>query len=306
MSNINKQSLTNGNGISPKHFIYLDRSRLFSYTAQFSDGLPQLRHLLDSVNEGNIDTGVEWQKEEVKEYSNEVEGSVGSKSVVGSVAGKKENKKIQKRSLKESDPTRKYEALQTLSQVKVEHDNLYLLLEQDLINAGLLTELNDNSFVSNQPRLIKAKGVTRFFDWGMLADIYSNADDIVNIMPEQAFENNEDAKEEIQSKIKSLSNLMKILSIGNITVHIQRENSTIAASLNTEYLCMTLEQLRAGYVIPGDIEVTIVGFSPNRPSNKINLPGFAGLIDLSEIWTQLVGQADLTIDPIAVYSEIKI
>jgi hypothetical protein len=162
MSKINKDLLKGGNDINPKHFIYLDRSRLFSYTAQFSDGLPQLRHLLESVNKGNINTDVEQYKEEVREVSNEVEGSVGAKSFVGSVAGTKEEKKTQKRSIKNAGTTAKYEALQALSEIKVEHDNLYLLLEEDLIGAGLLLELNKGLSQIEYATLIKARGVARF------------------------------------------------------------------------------------------------------------------------------------------------
>lgn len=107
MSKINKELLKGGKGINPKHFIYLDRSRLFSYTAQFSDGLPQLRHLLESVNKGNINTDVEQYNEQVKEVPNEVEGSVEAKSIVGSIAGTKEEKTTQKRSVKDASTTAK-------------------------------------------------------------------------------------------------------------------------------------------------------------------------------------------------------
>ncbi len=58
--------------------------------------------------------------------------------------------------------------------------------------------------------------------------------------------------------------------------------------------------------MPGDVEVTIVGFSPERPNTGIKFPGLAGLIDMSEIWEGLIGQVDLTIDPIAIYSEMKV
>jgi hypothetical protein len=69
---------------------------------------------------------------------------------------------------------------------------------------------------------------------------------------------------------------------------------------------MTLEQLRAGYIMAGDVEVTIVGFSPKRPNRGIQYPGLAGLMDMSEIWRGFVGQVDLTIDPVAIYIEIKV
>lgn len=310
MNKINKDLLKSGNGINPKHFIYLDRSRLFSYTAQFSDGLPQLRHLLESVNKGNINTGIEQYKEEVREVSNEVEGSVGAKSIVGSVSGTKEEKKTRKRSIKDAGTTAKYEALQALSEVKVEHDNLYLLLEEDLIEANLLVNLDKYFSPIENVALIKAQGVARFFDWEMLAKIYERPEDILNIAPEQAqpqgFGSNKHENNEAKKKFKSLSQLLRTFSIGNITIHIQTNNSTIATSLNPEYLCMTLEQLRAGYIMPGDMEVTLVGFSPKRPNRNIQFPGLAGLINMSEIWEGLIGQVDLTIDPIAIYSEIKV
>ncbi len=104
-------------------------------------------------------------KEEVREVSNEVEASVGAKSIVSSVAGTKEEKKTQKQSIKDAGTTTKYEALQALSEIKVEHDNLYLLLEEDLIEAGLLLELNKELSQIENAALIKAKGVARFFDW---------------------------------------------------------------------------------------------------------------------------------------------
>lgn len=309
MSKINKDLLTGGKGINPKHFIYLDRSRLFSYTAQFSDGLPQLRHLLESVNKGNLSTDTEQYNEEVKEVSNAVEASVGAKSVVGSVAGTKEEKKTQKRSIKDAGNTAKYEALQALSEVKVEHDNLYLLLEEDLIEAGLLLELNKDISQAESSALIKVKGVARFFDWEMLAKLYERPEDLRNIAPEQSqlqgFGSNKNRSSEVERRLISLSKLLRTLSIGNITVQIKTDSSTIATSLNIKYLCMTLEQLRAGYVMAGDVEVTIVGFSPKRLNRRIQYPGLAGLVDMSEIWEVFIGQVDLTIDPIAIYSEIK-
>lgn len=310
MNKKNKDLLKGGNVINPKHFIYLDRSRLFSYTAQFSDGLPQLRHLLESVNKGNIDTGVEQYNEEVREVSNEVEGSVGAKSIIGSVAGTKEEKKTRKQSIKDSGATAKYEALQALSEVKVEHDNLYLLLEEDLIEAGLLVELNENISQVKNAALIKAKGVARFFDWEMLAKLYDKPEDMLNLATDpvqlQGFGSTKQENNEAKNKFKSLSQLLRTLSIGNITIHIQTDSSTIATSINPEYLCMTLEQLRAGYIMAGDVEVTIVGFSPKRPNRGIQYPGLAGLIDMSKIWEGFVGQVDLTIDPIAIYIEIKV
>lgn len=202
------------------------------------------------------------------------------------------------------------EALQALSEVKVEHDNLYLLLEEDLIEAGLLLESNEELSQIENVALIKARGVARFFDWKMLAKLFEKPEDILNLTTDQVqlqgFGSTKQENSETKKKIKSLSQLLKDFSIGNITIHIQTDSSTIATSLNPEYLCMTLEQLWAGYIMAGDVEVTIVGFSPKRPNRGIQYPGLAGSIDMSEIWKMFVGKVDLTIDPIAIYLEIKV
>lgn len=55
MNEQNGGFIENGSVISPRHFIYLDRSRLFSYTAQLSDGLPHLRSLLESVGHSKLE-----------------------------------------------------------------------------------------------------------------------------------------------------------------------------------------------------------------------------------------------------------
>jgi hypothetical protein len=57
--------------------------------------------------------------------------------------------------------------------------------------------------------------------------------------------------------------------------------------------------------MPGDVEMTIVGFIPRRKIEKITFPGISGTIDMTEVWKGWTGEIDAVIEPIAIYTEIK-
>ncbi|MEH2405236.1 hypothetical protein [Nostoc sp.] len=293
--------LGSGNVTNLRHFIYLDRNRLFSYTAQVSDGLPQVRHLLESINETNIDNPIENYTEEVRESSNEAEGSLGAKGFVGAVTGKRNNKKSQKKSLKEGGSTVKFESLQTLSQDKAEHDNLYLVLEKDLIDAGLLYEVvKGNLFPQPCPPLIKITGVARFFDWESVIKMLEQPDILWSTFDQQARQ----AWGNDKNRLKVIAQLTRTFYMGPLTINMQVNGSNLCASLEPNHLCMTLNQLRAGYVLSGDVEVTIVGFTPKRAFKSTNFPGIVGQFDPKELFQAFLGQVDLMIDPVAIYGEV--
>ncbi|MGF1981401.1 MAG: hypothetical protein RMY30_038260 [Nostoc sp. CmiSLP01] len=293
--------LESGNVTNPRHFIYLDRNRLFSYTAQVSDGLPQLRHLLESVSQSNIDNPVEHYTERVQEFSNEAEGSLGSKGFVGSVAGKRNNKKIQKKSLKEGGSSAKFESLQTLSQDKAEHDNLYLVLEKDLVDAGLLHEVvKGSSFPNPCPPLIKITGVARFFDWESVIQMLEQPDILWSVLDQQGRQ----AWGNDKNKLRVTAQLTRTFYMGPLTISMQIDDLNLCASLEPSHLCMTLNQLRAGYVLSGDVEVTIVGFTPKRPFQSNSFPGIVGQFNLQELFQIFLGQVDFMIDPLAIYGTV--
>ncbi|KAB8316783.1 hypothetical protein SD81_026940 [Tolypothrix campylonemoides VB511288] len=293
--------LGSGNVTNPRHFIYLDRNRLFSYTAQVSDGLPQVRHFLESINESTIDNPIENYREEVREFSNEGEGSLGSKGFVGAVTGKRNNKKSQKKSFKEGGSTVKFESLQTLSQDKAEHDNLYLVLEKDLIDAGLLHEVvKGGSFPEPCPPLVKITGVARFFDWESVIKMLEQPDILWSSFDQQArlvWGND-------KNKLKAIAQLTRTFYMGPLTISMQVNGLNLCASLEPNHLSMTLNQLRAGYVLSGDVEVTIVGFTPKRPFKSTKFPGIVGQFDPKELFQAFLGQVDLMIDPVAIYGEV--
>jgi len=298
MSNQSKGSLESGSVINPRHFIYLDRSRLFSYTAQLSDGLPQLRRLLESASRKAVSSDIEQSREITEETSYDGEVSLGPRAVIGTAAGKRGSKTAKKRGFKDSGLIDTQESLTALLEDKVEHDNLYLLLEQDLTDAGLLHEVEQGLLLDRHLPLVKIKGIARFFDWATVLKLMEKPDDVWG-----AFDENTRRSWGNKNNLKTLSRVVQMFSIGPLTVQMQVEEQNVVASLNPDHLCMSLEQLRAAYVMPGDVEITLVGFAPKRPAKKAVFPGIAGQMNMAEVWTAFVGEVDLVIDPLAVYGE---
>ena len=69
---------------------------------------------------------------------------------------------------------------------------------------------------------------------------------------------------------------------------------------------MTREQLRSAYIMPGDVEVTVIGFLPRRRVEQTIFPGLAGTINITEILPVFMGEVDIAIDPIAISTEIRL
>ena len=298
MSNPNKNSLKNGSAINPKHFIYLDRNRLFSYASQLSDGLPQLRRFLEMASRKVVDSDIEKYEEATEETSGTGEISVGPKSFAGTVAGNIGKKGTKKRGFKDSGLSDTKESLDALLEDKIEHDNLYLTLEQDLVDAGLLHELGQELLLAQSPPLVKVKGIARFMDWASFFKLFEDPDKLWSILDVNTRKNLGN-----KNNIKNLAQVVQLFSIGPLTVQMQIENQNLVASLNPAHLCMTLEQLRAAYVMPGDVEITLVGFAPKRPIKKAVFPGIAGQMNMADLWTAFVGEVDLVIDPLVIYGE---
>jgi hypothetical protein len=107
-------------------------------------------------------------------------------------------------------------------------------------------------------------------------------------------------------QLKGIRQILNIFSIGELTAHLQVGQTTIISSLNKDHLVITIDQLRAMYILPGDVNVTIVGFLPQTSTKSSNMPGLAGGFDMGDLWKGMVGEVDLVLDPIAIYSEIGI
>lgn len=112
----------------------------------------------------------------------------------------------------------------------------------------------------------------------------------------------------INSELIKLQTFLKIIekfSPGSITVHTKIGQSHVMGAIDPKNLCMTEHQLSSGYVIPGDVEITVVGFVPKRKVEKATFAGLAGEVDITALWKDFIGEVDIVIDPIAIYTEIN-
>ncbi|MEH2238127.1 DUF6414 family protein [Nostoc sp.] len=78
----------NGSAISLKHFIYLDRNRLNSYSSQLEDGIIQIRRLTENLGNKTADVHGERYTEKTEEEAREIEFSLGPKNLMGGYQGK--------------------------------------------------------------------------------------------------------------------------------------------------------------------------------------------------------------------------
>lgn len=303
MTEFNENLVPNGNEINLKHFIYLDRQRLSSYSSQLSDGIVQLRRLTENIGNRSVDTPLEQYEEETTEKGNETEISVGPKAHAGGVSVKNTAKNNKRRGFKTGGTTMTDESSQSFGEDKIDHDNAYLLLEERLIQDNLLREISKINQLEQYSPLIKIRGTARFFDWQSFKDLIINISDILPFLDDnirKTFEGKQG-----NQKSKAFQRILNTFSVGTLTVQTHIEKKGVIASLNPDYLCMTREQLRATYVMPGDVEITIVGFYPKRISLNHSLTGIAGTMDLLPLWEGLVGKVDFVLDPIAIYAETR-
>ena len=309
MKKQNKNLLPDGNVVNLKHFIYLDRDRLASYSSQLSDGIVQLRRLTENIGNRSVDSPVEQYAEEIIEKDNETELSLGPKAHAGGVSVKNANKNTNRRGFKGGGTATTDESSQSFSQDIIDHDHGYFLLEKKLIQDKLLIEATTVSQLTQNSPLIKVTGITRFFDWDSLKSLIYNFENIKSLMLQFDPENvNELEINQLVSIMNAFQSVIEGFSIGSITAHTHIANKGVISSLNPDFLCMTRDQLRAAYILPGDVEITIVGYSPKRASNSTSFTGVAAMIDhfAPSLWQSLVGNVDFVLEPIAIYAETNL
>ena len=307
-----KENLIEEDEISSlKHFIYLDKIKLHSYSSQLFGGLVQLRRLTENEGTKSTQSSGEEYKERIQEDGKEGEISIGPKNYAGGASGKTVDKTTQKDGYKKGVNTTSDEYLYSTTEDIVEHDYGYLKFEEILINKGILKEINDIAELEKYSSLIKITGVCRFIDWDSIIELFSHGN-ILNYFllnssqnTNKGFKQNSQQKKDEENQFKAGLEIIKLFSIGSVTVNTNIGNSNIIGTINQEHLRITRDQLRSAYIMPGDVEMTIVGFIPRRGIEKITFPGLSGLIDMTEVWKAWTGEIDLVIEPIAIYTEIK-
>ncbi|OBQ40661.1 MAG: hypothetical protein AN485_04305, partial [Anabaena sp. MDT14b] len=252
--------------------------------------------------------------EKIQEDGKEGEISIGPKNYAGGASGKTIDKTTHKDGYKKGINTTSDEYLNSTTEDIVEHDYGYLRFEEILINKGILKEIKDIEELEKYSSLIKITGICRFIDWDSIIELFSH-DNVINLFlpnsdqnSKKGFKQNTQQKKEEENHLKTTKaglEIIKAFSIGSVTVNTNIGNSNLIGTINQEHLRITRDQLRSAYIMPGDVEMTIVGFIPRRGIEKITFPGLSGLIDMTEVWKAWTGEIDLVIEPIAIYTEIK-
>jgi hypothetical protein len=307
-----KENLIEEDEISSlKHFIYLDKIKLHSYSSQLFGGVVQLRRLTENEGTKSTQSSDEEYTEKIQEDGKEGEISIGPKNYAGGASGKTLDKTTLKDGYKKGVNTKADEYLSSTTEDIVEHDYGYLKFEEILINRGILKEINDIEKLEKYSSLIKITGICRFIDWDSIIELCSK-DSVINSFlsnskqnTNKGFKQNSQQKKDEENQFKAGLEIIKAFSIGSVTVNTNIGNSNIIGTINQEHLRITRDQLRSAYILPGDVEMTIVGFIPRRGIEKITFPGISGLIDMTEVWKAWTGEIDLVIEPIAIYTEIK-
>ncbi|WP_414756359.1 hypothetical protein [Anabaena sp. CCY 9910] len=294
-----------------KHFIYLDKTKLHSYSSQLLGGLVQVRRLVENEGIKSTQSSDEEYKEKVQEDAKEGEISVGPKNYAGGLSGKTTDKTIYRDGYKKGVNTKSDEYLYSTTEDIVDHDYGYLKFEEILINKGILKQIKNIEELEKYSSLVKITGVCRFTDWDSIIEAFNN-DNVINFFvlnsnqnTDKGFKQNAQQKKNQENIFKATLELIKAFSIGSVTVNTNIGNSNLIGTINQEHLRITRDQLRSAYIMPGDVEMTIVGFIPRRRIEKITFPGVSGTIDMTEVWKGWAGEIDAVIEPIAIYTEIK-
>ncbi|MGM3305780.1 DUF6414 family protein [Anabaena sp. WFMT] len=305
-----------GIDFSLKHFIYLDKNKLHSYSSQLLGGIIQSTKLVETEGTRKTKSPDEEYSEILEEIGGEGELTAGAKNVWGGVSGKGSYKKTTKNGLKKGINNQTEELLSSYMEDIIEHDDGYLKLEEILISKGILKEITSLEELEKYSSLVKITGVCRFVDWDSIIEVFK-IDSIINNFLEneqqqeqlssaaKGFKQNSQQKKSAINTFKDSLNVIKAFSIGSVTVNTKVSNLHLIGSINQEYLRLTRDQLRSAYIMPGDVEMIIVGFIPRRNMEKITFPGLVGMLDLTGFWEFLGGEIDVVIEPIAIYTEIK-
>jgi hypothetical protein len=272
-----------------------------------SNGIVQLRRLIENEGSKATQNSDEEYIESLQEDGKEGEISLGPKNIAGGLSGKAVDRTINKKGFKKGVNTKSNEISYSSSEDVIDYDNGYSKLEKDLIRKGILQEIQNEFELKEYSSLIKITGTSKFFDWNSILDLFSDKE-IFSTISNQLAGNQQKSSHQKKNEQRNMTlalKVIKIFSLGTITIHTHIGKSGVVGSINPENLCMTQDQLRTSYIMPGDVEATIVGLIPRRNLGTIDVPGLAGTINMTDIWRGLVGDVDIAIDPIAIYTEVN-
>lgn len=283
--------------LHPRHFIYLDRNRLFSYISQMSNGLPTVKSLLRSASESSTTTPDSYEKKESSETSTKATGELNVSILKGS--GSEDNKEITEEKWNTDDGSfDTYNSLQILANLKIEHDNLYLALEKDLLKLNLIKDIDESNIKNyNTSSIIKISSYASFVDPELIEAITFNK--TANF--DEALKDNENPEGTL-STIKDVVKLFSNFNKNSIILNMKIGDDKISAPLNKEYLYTTIEQLRSIYINNPSSYLTLIGHITRKNENRINNGSMVEILNLDGVIKEITGSIEFTIEPLAIYT----
>lgn len=295
---MNNNELPNANNlrdINLRDFLYLDRARLLSYTAQIHDGLHLSRRLGNSALNGRIDSTLERSREEktiVQSEGNAAPFNIGFKA--------SHHHETTSSVTSGGDLLVAFEA-SSFEELKQDQDNLFLLLEKFLIETNRLTDIS-NGQEAKTP-FVQITGWLQIEDRDFILEILANIESLLTV----GGVNREQEKQNRANKhaYASIGKVLKAFKLNNCHIHVQNSNTNATSSLNSNYLTITIEQLRSIY-LTNPVEVTLIGLIVSKLEEQIVRPkGMFSELDLPSLLQPFTAEAEHTIYPIAIYQTLK-
>jgi hypothetical protein len=273
-------------------FLYLDRSRLLSYTSQLYKGYPVFKRFVDSIFEGQTD---DPDKKE-REVSETIDRQGGADAVFVSANIRKETSKVNR--VARGGTTEHAGSLTELVRDRIEHDNLYWLLENQLLEAKLATPFDGTIKHSG---LYLFEGPFVFFDWSFLHGLLEKIEDL------QKVARSLDQKSEVVKvsfSPKSMVGVLDALSFSGLSVLMTSQNRTISAHLTLEYLTMTLQQMRLTYLRDNPVFGKMLAYATTPSNESFTNPMTFNTANYDQIF-KTFNKSELDVFPISLYIPMR-
>jgi len=288
------ESTTTGNATNLVEVLYLDRGRLHSYAAQLGDGLTILRRL-HNVG-GNVTTRYSGQTRVDTENRNSrrTGGGIHSVGRLDTDVTKEDTSRQSSASAHTSDAD--YEQAE-FGEDKAEHDNLLLIIEQNLYDAGVLKDFTGEI---DSPGLYRFQGPMRFFDWELLGSLIESVGPMAAAMPTV------DSGAALVAAFSAMTNqMMRSTGLQGVHVFMSAENELVSAPMHPGYLALTRDQLRTVYLRSPSTYGTMIAYA-SPVTEAVEMPGLPPLmkdLDVGKMMEQVTGDS-VRVVPLAIYLPI--
>lgn len=284
-----------GTGIEPVEVLYLDRQRLYSYSAQLADGLTVARRLLQGTGSSTTLVMPHEVTTQEDETTTRAYGGVDAGIKVGGHRDETTRDTNTSHGEGRSDTAHKNEQS---AEDKAEHDNLLLLIERELRSIGALTDFTGQI---ERPGLYRFSGNLSFFDWDILTSLMSSWKQIDKAFPDI----NKGPSSLKPDQAKAFSVAMSAAGLAGIQVNITSEGVSVAGPLHEDWLSSSVNQIRMAYIRDTPIRGTVIAYAAPASSGHHTAPGLAGHIKFDKLMDSMMGES-LRVVPLAVYLPVEL